>query len=55
MDFDRTIVPNDNGWEHGGFGKEMGEAIEKRPANLKESLGLDYQMHPRAWKVVMLD
>jgi hypothetical protein len=24
MDFERTIVFNDNGWEYGGFGKEMG-------------------------------
>ena len=39
MDFDRTIVSNDNGWEYGGFGKEMGESIEWTPASLKESLG----------------
>jgi hypothetical protein len=39
MDFDRTIVSNDNGWEYGGFGKEMGESIEWLTANLKESLG----------------
>jgi hypothetical protein len=26
--------------------KKMGEAIEKSSSNLKESLGLDYQMHP---------
>ena len=39
MDFDRTIVFNDNGWEYGGFGKEMGEFIEWTPASLKESLG----------------
>ena len=39
MDFDRTIVSNDNGWKYGGFGKEMGEFIERTPANLKESLG----------------
>ena len=39
MDFDRTIVFNDNGWEYGGFGKKMGESIERTPANLKESLG----------------
>jgi len=39
MDFDRTIVSNDNGWEYGGFGKEMGKSIEKTPASLKESLG----------------
>jgi hypothetical protein len=39
MDFDRTIVSNDNGWEYGGFGKEMGESIERTPANLKENLG----------------
>jgi hypothetical protein len=39
MDFDRTTVSNDNGWEYGGFGKEMGESIEWNPANLKESLG----------------
>jgi hypothetical protein len=24
MDFDRTLVSNDNGWKYGGFGKEMG-------------------------------
>jgi hypothetical protein len=35
MDFDCTIVSNDNGWEYGGFGKEMGESIETTPANLK--------------------
>jgi hypothetical protein len=39
MDFDRNIVSNDNGWEYGGFGKEMGESIERTLANLKESLG----------------
>jgi hypothetical protein len=39
MDFDRNIVSNDNGWEYGGFGKEMGESIEWTLANLKESLG----------------
>jgi hypothetical protein len=39
MDFDRTIVSNDNGWEYGGFGKEVRESIEWTPANLKESLG----------------
>jgi hypothetical protein len=38
MDFDRTIVSNDNGWEYGGFCKEMGESIERIPANLKENL-----------------
>ena len=37
MDFDRTIVSNDNGWKYGGFGKEMGEFIERTPANLKEN------------------
>jgi hypothetical protein len=46
MDFDRTIVCNDNGWEYGGFNKEMGESIEKTPANSKKIWGLDYQMHP---------
>jgi hypothetical protein len=39
MEFDRTIVSNDNGWEYGGFGKEMGESIERTSANLKENLG----------------
>jgi hypothetical protein len=39
MDFDCTIVSNGNGWEYGGFGKEMGESIERTPTNLKESLG----------------
>jgi hypothetical protein len=39
MDFDRTIVFDGNGWIHGGFGKAMGEFIERTPANLKESLG----------------
>jgi hypothetical protein len=39
MDFDRTIVINDNGWEYGGFRKEMGEFIEWTPANFKEGLG----------------
>jgi hypothetical protein len=39
MDFDRNIVYNDNGWEYGGFGKDMGESIERTLANLKESLG----------------
>ena len=38
MDFDRTIVSNDNGWEYGGFGKEIGESIERTPTNLKENL-----------------
>ena len=39
MDFDRNIVSNDNGWEYGEFGKDMGESIERTLANLKESLG----------------
>ncbi len=39
MDFDRNIVSNDNGWEYGGFGKEMGESIERTLANLKKNLG----------------
>jgi hypothetical protein len=52
MDFDRNIVSNDNGWEYGGFGKEMGESIERTLANLKESLGARL---PNAPKVVMLD
>jgi hypothetical protein len=39
MDFDRTIVFNDNGWIYGGFGTEMGKFIERTLANLKESLG----------------
>jgi hypothetical protein len=39
MDFDRTIVSNDNGWKYSRFGKEMGEFIERTPANFKESLG----------------
>jgi hypothetical protein len=39
MDFDRTIVSNGNGWEYGGFGKEVGGSIERTPANLQESLG----------------
>jgi hypothetical protein len=38
MDFDRTIVSNDNGWKYGEIRKKkMGESIEKTPANLKES------------------
>jgi hypothetical protein len=40
MDFDRTIVSYDNAWEYGGFGKEMGESIQRTLANLKESLGV---------------
>jgi hypothetical protein len=39
MDFDRTIVSNDNGWEYGGIGKKMGESIEKTPANVKKCFG----------------
>jgi hypothetical protein len=39
MDFDHTIVSNDNGWEYGGFGKGMEESIERTPANLNENLG----------------
>jgi hypothetical protein len=39
MDFDRHINYNDNSWEYGGFGKNMGESIERTLANLKESLG----------------
>jgi hypothetical protein len=36
MNFDRTIVSNNNGWEYGEIGKEMGESIERTPANLKK-------------------
>jgi hypothetical protein len=39
MDFDRTIVSNDNSCKYGEFGKEMGEFIERTPANIKESMG----------------
>jgi hypothetical protein len=39
MDFKRAIVSNDKCWEYGGFGKEMGESIERTLANLTESLG----------------
>jgi hypothetical protein len=39
MDFDRTIVSYGNEWEYGGFGKEIGEAIERTPISLKERLG----------------
>jgi hypothetical protein len=39
MDFDRTIVFNDNGWEYGRFGKGMEESIERTPANLNKILG----------------
>jgi hypothetical protein len=42
MDFDRTIVSNDNGWECDGFGKEMGGLAQTS----KRVWGLDYQMHP---------
>jgi hypothetical protein len=35
MDFDGIIVYNDIGWKSGGFGKEMGEFIERTPANFK--------------------
>jgi hypothetical protein len=45
MDSDRTIVSNHNGWEYGGFGKEMGEFIEGLPQTSKKVWGLDYQMH----------
>jgi hypothetical protein len=40
MDFDRTIVSNDNGWKYGGFDKETGESIERTLANFKESFGV---------------
>jgi hypothetical protein len=39
MDFDRTIVSNDNGREYGGFGKEIRESIGRTPANLKGCFG----------------
>jgi hypothetical protein len=29
MDFDRTIVSNDNGWEYGGFGKKWGSPLKR--------------------------
>ena len=46
MEFDRTIVFNDNDWEYGGFGKEMGESIEGTPANLQENLGASLPKAP---------
>jgi hypothetical protein len=55
MDFDPTIGPNDNGWKYDGFGKEMEESIERTSTNLKRNMGLDYLMHLRGWKVVMLE
>jgi hypothetical protein len=48
MDFDRIIVSDDYGWKYGGFGIEMGESIERTPANFKEILRLDYQIDPCA-------
>jgi hypothetical protein len=52
MDFDHTIVSNDNGWEYGGFGKEMGESIERTPVNLKESFGARLPNVPMSLKSV---
>ena len=48
MDFDRTIAFNENGWEYGGFGKEIGKSIENTPANLEESLGARLPNAPKS-------
>ena len=55
MDFDQIIDSNDIGGDDGRVGKEMDEFFERAPAILKNYSGLEYQMHPKAWIVVMLD
>jgi hypothetical protein len=46
MDFDRTNVYNDNGWEYGGLVKKWGIPLEGLPQTSKRIWGLDYQMDP---------
>ena len=57
MNIDHTIDYNHNGGDDGGFGKEIEKSNEKTSANLasKRIWRLEYQMHLRVWKVVMLD
>ena len=45
MDFDRTIVSNDNGWEMVNLVKKWGSPLKGLPQTSKSVLGLDYRMH----------
>jgi hypothetical protein len=54
-EIDPAIESIDNGGDDGATGEEVEESLERDPKNLKEIRGLDYQMRPKAWKVVMLD
>jgi hypothetical protein len=51
MDFNHTIFSNKNGWKYGGFGKEIGEAIERTPANVEENLGASLPNAPMSLKI----
>jgi hypothetical protein len=55
MDFDRTIVCNDNSWQYGGFRKKLRESIENSRANFKESLRARLPNAPMSLKNVILD
>ena len=56
MEFDHTIDSNDNGGHEGGFGKEKWRsALKGLPQTSKSIWGLEYRMHPKPWKALMLD
>jgi hypothetical protein len=46
MDFDHTIVSNDNGWLMVDLVKRWGGPLKGFPQTSKRDWGLDYQMHP---------
>ena len=55
VDFDPAIDCNKNGGMIVDFVKKWEDSFEKAPPNLKKNLRLEYLMHPKAWKVVMLE
>ena len=55
MDFDPAIDFIENGGDNARFGEKMREAFKRTSTNLEDNSGLDYRMHTRVWKVVMLD
>ena len=56
MDLNHIIDSNNNGGDDSGFGKEIEYSIEMTSAILEKRIYmLDYRMHLRILKIVMLD
>lgn len=54
-DIDPTIGSYDNGGDDGEFGDEIAKSLVRFLQTSKWIWKLNYQMHPIAWKMVMLD